>query len=302
MEKLTRDELKEFEGKTIRLITLNGGLLRNRDCAFYAAVNDEEAMAFCETVKEQLPSGDYEFSTVGYEVPDISYFNLLFDDNYPGFELVNYGFFVSADLLYEKRPEVVRKLEKIYEDDGSLYVAISDEGKALANPVGDTHVTISFYTNKEAALEVAEDGIGEHTLERWISYPPVDTTIFTIDGEIVYGWEIVEATNNVWNQYVIEIDKLKTVLKDKDLHILGADDGSGAIMRCQGLPILFTSEDVLKEFAEDNRDIMTHKFFDMSVSNSDGIQIVVDNCPYAFIDAEEGRYVCRSNDLIQLMA
>ena len=80
METITRDELKELEGRTLRIVTMNGGLLRNRDSAFFAALNDEEAQAFCETVRSELPEGEYEFSTVGFEVPDISYFSLLFDN------------------------------------------------------------------------------------------------------------------------------------------------------------------------------------------------------------------------------
>lgn len=302
MERLTKEELRQFEGRTLRVVTMNGGLLRNRDCAFYAATSEEEAMAFCEIVRKQLPEGDYEFSSVGFEVPDISYFSLLFDNNYPGFEIVNYGFFASAELLYERRPEIVSKIQKIYEDNDCLYVALTNEGKALNQPVGKTHVTTSFFTREEDARAVAEAGVGEHTIERWITNPPVDTTVFTIDGEIVYGWEVAEATIKAWEQYLIGTEKLKDVVGENALHILASDDGSGAIMRCQGLPILFTTTDSLKEFAELNRNQMTHEFFDMTVTNADGIRIVVDNSPYTFIDNDEGRYVCHSDDLIQLLA
>ncbi|MBP5595321.1 MAG: hypothetical protein J6Y02_08060 [Pseudobutyrivibrio sp.] len=302
MERLTKEELRQFEGKTLRVVTMNGGLLRNRDCAFYAATNEEEAMAFCEIVKKQLPEGDYEFSSVGFEVPDISYFSLLFDNNYPGFEIVNYGFFVSSELLYERRLEIVSKIQKIYEENDCLYVALTDEGRPLNQPVGNTHVTISFFTREEDARAVAEVGVGEHTIEMWITNPPVDTTVYTIDGEIVYGWEIAEATIKVWEEYLIGTEKLKNLVGENELHILASDDGSGAIMRCQGLPILFTTTDSLKEFAELNRNQMTHEFFDMTVTNADGIRIVVNNSPYAFIDNDEGRYVCHSDDLIQLLA
>ena len=120
--------------------------------------------------------------------------------------------------------------------------------------------------------------------------------------EIVYGWEIAEATIKVWEEYLIGTEKLKNLVGENELHILASDDGSGAIMRCQGLPILFTTTDSLKEFAELNRNQMTHEFFDMTVTNADGIRIVVNNSPYAFIDNDEGRYVCHSDDLIQLLA
>ena len=38
METLTREELRELEGRTLRIVTMNGGLLRNRDSAFFAAL------------------------------------------------------------------------------------------------------------------------------------------------------------------------------------------------------------------------------------------------------------------------
>jgi len=302
MENLTRDELRQFEGKKLKIVTMNGGLLRNRDCAFYAAVNDEEAMAFCETVRKQLPEGNYEFSTVEFEVPDISYFSLLFNNNYPGFEIVNYGFFASSELLYEKRPEIVSKIETIYDDDKCLYVPLDEEGNPIKSDVGPTHVSISFFTNEDEAKAVAKGGVGKHTLERWIVNPPYDTTVFSIDGEVVYGWEVVEGTNNIWKQYVLDAEGLKNVVGDNKLHLIASDDGSGAIMRCQGLPIFFTSQESLKEFADLNKENMTHEFFDMCVENAEGIKVAVDNSPYTFIDSDDGRYVCYSNDLIQLLA
>lgn len=302
METLTREELRELEGRTLRIVTMNGGLLRNRDSAFFAALNDEEAMAFCETVRRELPEGEYEFSTVGFEVPDISYFSLLFDNNYPGFEIVNLGFFASAELLYEKRRDVVAKIQRMYDGSKCLYVALTEEGKALSQPVSNTHVTISFFTKEEEARAIAEAGVGEHTIERWITNPPLDTTVFTIDGEVVYGWEIIEAANNVWKQFLVGTEKLKNLVGGKELHILAADDDSGAIMRCQGLPILFATEKALKEFADLNKAQMTHEFFDMSVANGDGIKMVVDNSQYTFIDNDEGRFVCHSDDLVKLLA
>jgi hypothetical protein len=118
----------------------------------------------------------------------------------------------------------------------------------------------------------------------------------------VYGWEVFEATHNVWSKYVVGEDRLRELLNGNKLRILASDDGSGAIMGCQGFPILFLTDEALRDFAELNQKEMTHEYFNMSVENVDGLKVVVGNSQYAFIDTNESRYVCKCNDLLKIMA
>ncbi len=300
MENMTKEQLHFFNKRTIRLLTVNGGLLRNKDCAFYMALSDEPLLAFGEKIRSSIPEENCEFSTVGFEVPDLSYYSLLFDKNYPGFMIVDHDYFVPAELLYEKREDVIEKVRKVYSDDNLFYVALSEDSKAINEPIGDTHVVISFFTDENKAKEVSEIGAcGEHIIERWILDPPNDTTVFSLDGEIVYGYEIAEGTWNAWLEYVGDMDNLKAILDGRKLHILAADDNSGAIMRCLGMPIFFSNAQALKEFAVVNQDEMTHTFYDMTVEKKEGINIVLDGCEFAFIDDEIGRHVFHRDDLLR---
>ncbi len=299
MENITKEQLQKFNHKTIRLLTVNGCLLRNKDCAFYMALSDEPLLAFSEKIRSAIPEENCEFSTIGFEVPDLSYYSLLFDRNYPGFRIVDHEYFVPAELLYEKREEMIEKVRKVYSNDNLFYVALDAYNKAMNESVGDTHVVISFFTDENKAKEVSEIGAcGEHILERWILDPPNDTTVYSLDGEVIYGYEITEGTWNAWLEYVGDMDSLKAILDGRKLHILAADDNSGAIMRCLGMPIFFSNTQTLKEFAVINQDEMTHTFYDMTVENKEGINIVLDGCEFAFIDDEIGRHVFHRDDLI----
>lgn len=302
MEKLTREDLRELVGSTIKIVTVNGSVIRNSDCAFFAALNDEEAMAFIEDIKKEIPEGDYQFATRDYTITDMSDFNKMFDNNYRGFEIVNSGLYAEASELYEKRQEVISKIINIYSGDGCLFVGLDENGHAIAQPVGDTKITASYFTDINEANGIQKAGVAAHTIERWITNPPADAQIFSIDGQVVYGWEIVEATNKVWNQYIIGADKLKEVVNNTKLHVLVTDNEEKTLLKCQGLPILFLTDASLREFAEESKGKVADKFIDMSVSNSEGAKIVVDDSKYAFIDTDEGRYVCNSDDLVGMLA
>ena len=81
-----------------------------------------------------------------------------------------------------------------------------------------------------------------------------------------------------------------------------ANDDDKELLKCEGLPILFLTDASLREFAEESKGKVADKFIDMSVSNSEGAKIVVDDSKYAFIDTDEGRYVCNSADLVGMLA
>ncbi|PHU41213.1 hypothetical protein CSX00_02550 [Pseudobutyrivibrio ruminis] len=297
MEKLTKEDLSELTGMTFKIVTVNDSVVRNSDCAFFAALNDEEANAFIEDMKKEIPEGDYNFATRPYDVPNLSYINKMFDNNYRGFEIVNSGLYAPAEELYEKRQDVVNKIASIYNDDGCLYVGLNSQGKAIANPVGDIQVTASFFTNVEDANEIQKTGVAAHSIERWIVNPPADATIFSIDGQVVYGWEIVEATNKVWSQYIVGLDKLKEVVGKKTLSVLVTDDEAQSLIKYEGVPIMFLTASSIKDFVEENKGKIAEKFLLMTVSNAEGVKLVTGRSKYAFLDTDEGRYVCAREDL-----
>ncbi|MCR4567594.1 MAG: hypothetical protein K5769_06060 [Pseudobutyrivibrio sp.] len=298
MNKLKKDDLLQFQGKTLRVLTLNGGLLRNKNCAFYASINEEDAASFSEDIKAELPEGDYNFSTVGFEIEDISNFNLLFDNNYPGFQIVSFGY-IDADQLYEQREDVVDKITNIFLDNKGLYLPYDKDDRIMGISVDKTHVTMSMFTDANKAAEVAENGIEERVLEQWINLQVNDTTIFSIDGEVVYGWEFVEGINRAWEQFLLDSDSVKELIEGNTLHVLATKDGSGVVMRYYDMPIFFLSDEALEEFAKANVEQMAQEFFDMEVSGRDGVELIVSNAPYVVIDGAN-RYVCTSEDLLKL--
>ena len=298
MEILTKEEIKQFEGRTLELILKDEQLLRTEDCAFYAALNDEEAAAFCDRHKLEHPDEDGTYTVVDYDMPDIRVLNSLFDKNYKGFELVNMGLFVPAEYLYEKRAEVISRISNIYDSDGGLYVPLDEYGTGMSFPVGEIQVTTSFFTDEEEAKKVAEGGVGMHTIERWISNPPKDMSIYSIDGQLVYGWEIVEATNRSWGNFIVTKDRLSELISGKELMVLAPEDDISEAMRCDGMPIVFLEEKYLQDFADLNSNDMDEEYTKMLIKDSEDAQKVVEDCDYTFLDAEEGRFVCRSEDLI----
>ena len=40
MEKLTKEDLSELTGMTFKIVTVNDSVVRNSDCAFFAALNE----------------------------------------------------------------------------------------------------------------------------------------------------------------------------------------------------------------------------------------------------------------------
>jgi hypothetical protein len=298
MKDLTRNELEQFVGKTLHLITLNGGLLRNRDCAFFAAVDKEAAIEYGENVRRQLPDGDYQFSTVEMHIDDVSNFNQLFNGNYPSFQIVDYGN-VNATEIFQYREEMVVKVEEVYKNGQFLFYPVAEDGRAMGFPQGNTHVVISYFTNPDEAAELSNGVYGERGLEDWMTIPTPDAAIFTIDGEIVYGWEMVEGAHRACKDLMVDAEELKSLLNGQALRILGSDDGSGAIMRCKGLPIFFISKDALVEFAEENRSEMDREYFDMEIAKPEGVKLVLDDYPFAIVDGDR-RYYCASEELLKV--
>jgi hypothetical protein len=299
MEKLTQNDLEQFVGRKMLLITLDGDLLRNQNSAFYMAANVDEANAFCERVRKELPAGEYEFSALEFELNDLTNLNQLFDRNYPGFEIVNYGFFVESKELYKRRPEVVAKVESIYGKDNWLYVPLNEDGSPVSGEIGNTHVSIMFYTNEQDAEAAGSGRVGDHTIERWIIRQPLDTAVYAIDDQVVYGWEISEATHSVWNRYVVSKTRLQEILEGKTLQILAADDGSSAVMRHDNMPIFFITRQAMEDFAEANIDRMSHTYVGMEIAKAEGITLVADDREYSFLDDDDSRYVCRTLDLLE---
>ncbi len=302
MVKLTKEDLSELTGAKFKIVTVNDSIVRNSDCAFFAALNDEEANVFIENIKKEVPEEDYNFETKLYDVPNLSYINKMFDNNYRGFEIVNLGLYAPAEELYEKRQDVVNRIASIYSNDGCLYVGLNSQGKAIANPVGDVQVTVSFFSNLEDANEIQENGLAVHSIERWIVNPPADATIFSIDGQVVYGWEIAEATNKVWSQYIVGIDKLREIVDKKTLSVLVTDDESKSVIQYEEVPIIFLSAKSIKEFVVENKGRIAEKFILMTVSNAEGVKLAAGRSKYLFLDADEGRYVCAREDLESLFA
>lgn len=302
MVKLTKEDLSELTGATFKIVTVNDSVVRNSESAFFAALNDVEANAFIESIKKEVPEGDYNFATRPYDVSNLSHINKMFDNNYHGFEIVNFGLYAPAEELYEKRQDVVNKIASIYSNEGCLYVGLNPQGRAIANPVEDIQVTVSFFTNVEDANEIQENGVAAHSIERWIANPPADATIFSIDGQVVYGWEIVEATNKVWSQYILNMEKLKEIVAKKTLSVLVTDDESKSIIKYEGVPIIFLTESCIKEYVEANKGKIAEKFILMTVSNAEGVKLVAGRSKYVFLDADEGRYVCASEDLESIFA
>lgn len=302
MVKLTKEDLSELTGTTFKIVTVNDSIVRNSDCAFFAALNDDEANAFIENIKKEVPEGDYNFETRPYDVSNLSCINKMFDNNYRGFEIVNFGLYAPAEELYEMRQDVVNKITNIYNNGGCLYVGLNSQGIAIANPVGDVQVTVSFFTNLEDANKIQENGVAAHSLERWIGNPPADATIFSVDGQVVYGWEIAEATNRVWSQFILGIEKLKEVVDKKTLSVLVTDDESRTIIKYEGVPIIFLTESSIKEYVEANKGKIADKFILMTVSNAEGVKLATGRSKYVFLDVDEGRYVCARQDLESIFA
>ncbi len=298
METINRDELETLVGKPMFLIVSKGSLLRDEDNAFYAAVNEEEAAAFCERYAKDKP-GDYDFSIYKYDVPNVAAFNTLYDSNYKGFSIVNMGFYVHTDQLYEKRQDIVSKLINIYKGGNCLHVPLNEENRAIATPVDGVPVTISFFSDKEEANKVADNGCGDHTIERWISNLPLDTILFSVDGELVYGWEISEAVNAVWRDYIVTQDYLKDLVKDNKFHILKNED-TGEVLQCDGIPILFASKAAVEAFIKDRQGIAESDYFDSIVEERDELSSIIGAGQYAFVDTEGGRFVGCVGDLERL--
>ena len=295
METINREELDTLVGKPMFLIVSHGSLLRDEDNAFFAAVNEDEAAAFCERYAKDKPD-DYDFSIYKYDVPNIAAFNTLYDSNYKGFQIVNMGFYVQTDELYEKRQSIVSKLINIYKGGGCLHVPLDEENRAIATPVDGVPVTISFFSDKERANEVAENGCGDHTIERWISNLPLDTILFSVDGELVYGWEVSEAVSAVWNEYIVTPSYLKDLLKDNKFHILKNED-TGEVLQCDGIPILFASKTAVEAFAKDRKGIMESNYTDCIVEEREELSSIIGSGQYAFVDTESGRFVGCVGDL-----
>ncbi|MCR4567364.1 MAG: hypothetical protein K5769_04900 [Pseudobutyrivibrio sp.] len=301
METINREELETFVGKSMFLIIKDDGLLRDSENAFYAAVNEQEAAAFCERYKNEHPEySEDAFSIYKYDVPDVSAFNLLFDGNEEGFQLVNLGFRVNAEELYEKRQNVISKIVSVYKGGSCLFVALNSEMKAISVPVGNTPVVLSFYTNKEDAEAAAENGTGNHTIERWITNLPLDTTIFSVDGEVVYGWEINEAINSVWADYIVTFDYLKKLLEGNKIYIIENSD-TGRVLDCDGIPILFSNEAALDKFKKDREELNSDGYENLTVESWEELELLIGECEYTFVDNEEGRFVSRIEDLKRVM-
>ncbi len=301
MKELTKEELQSFIGKTVYVLNSNRGRIRNREADFFVATSKEALMEFADSIRDSFPGEGFELFAEEIVVDDLSRFNPMFCGDCPFFEIVDMDAKVSMYNLCEKREEAINKIEDFYSENNALFVAIKEDGSPFRIPVGNVQVTVSFFTKEEDAKALEGDFVATHELEYWVAEPPCDATIFSVDGEIIYGGEMAEGAMGAWNQYVIDKDSIPEIIGDKQLHMLAADDGSGAVMRCLRLPIFFISDAALKEFAQNNKSEMTHTFYDMTITRSDGIRIAAHGTRYVFVDDDEKRYVFNIWDLIDYL-
>lgn len=59
----------------------------------------------------------------------------------------------------------------------------------------------------------------------YFTYLWIRTAVLSVDGEVVYGWEMREGSYNAWNEYVHSPEELENVIGDNMLHVLTSQDG-----------------------------------------------------------------------------
>ena len=109
---MTREELEKIveENEYIYILNNDGKLLRAKQCAFFGGLTEESALAYYESVKENL-GGDIEIKTTKLALNDISSLGALYmGENYPNFFIAEYGP-LPTDLLYTIRQESSKKSE-----------------------------------------------------------------------------------------------------------------------------------------------------------------------------------------------
>ncbi|MCR5720588.1 MAG: hypothetical protein K6F84_08480 [Lachnospiraceae bacterium] len=295
---IDRAYLQQFMGQIFYVVCMNNGILRNKQCAFYIALSEKEAGQFFYSIINDLPRGA-EFSTVRYNVSDLSALNALFNDDYPGFMLIGHGF-VRVTELYTARQEATEMVRDLYKS-GSLYSPLNEKGYGMMIPVGNTHVTQSFFTDRSEAEAIPGNcGVVELDIFSLLMRQRLNTVLYSIDGRLVSGWEMYEGVQSAWRHKLLNSQQLKGLIGGKDLHILMSDPETSAVMHYNGLPILFTDSESLDIFRKANRNNMTCEMFDVEIAKpKEGLPIFLGDFEYAVIDTGE-KHFCYSKDLYRI--
>ena len=237
-------DLNQFSGKILYVVTINNGILRHRQCAYYIAESEEKALEFFKSIEKDLPANS-EFGTVKFNIVNPTYFNLLFNNNYPGFEMIGYGF-VESDQLFTKSQANAEMIRDIYKT-GTLYYPLREDGKGIAMDIGDKHAVQSFYTDKDEASKFGK--VKEIKSIDWMADLPFDTTLFAVNDKIISGWEMCEGVISAWHYNLMTSDEIKKFINGNELHVL--KDDSGNILGNHDYIVFFTSAEAVKKFIAD---------------------------------------------------
>ena len=191
MTYLKRNDLTLFIGKTMYVVCVNKSIFRSIECAYWIAESKEDAKYFFDSIADSMPAQSV-FSIAMIDIRDISTFSLLFDQNYPGFHIIGYGF-VCWWMLIERKPQMVLKLCDILMASLKLWYPVDERQKICTEVLGTAHVVQSFYTRKELAEQhgtpIMIDFNTFQTNQQW----PLDVMLLTLDGEPIYGSDFYDA-------------------------------------------------------------------------------------------------------------
>lgn len=289
---MRRDLVEYVENHDVLyVICVNDGILRNDKCAYFGAASEERALEFFNSIKQHL-SEDAKFSTTKLKIDDVMSLSLLYDNNYSNFYIDEIGY-ISTSELYEIRENIINKYRDLVLNMpiSCLYAPIKDN-KFVIKTEGTKHIIQSFYTSIEKAKEVECDDVVSIFILDFLNQRLIsDPLVYTIDDDIVYGYELYEIIINVWADNQLHGEEIKKYIEN-DLYIMM----QGSKIQCKdNLPAFCVDLDFAKSIVPEGFEVVSLK------NNIDRIMSIISNFSSVIIhDGLIDKY-CYVIDLYQVL-
>ena len=244
---MTREELEKIveENEYIYILNNDGKLLRAKQCAFFGGLTEESALAYYESVKENL-GGDIEIKTTKLALNDISCLGALYmGENYPNFFIAEYGP-LPTDLLYTIRQEIIEEIRDLFLSlpSGQLLYPENASQIGITQKIDEKIITQSFYTSEEELKKFEPEE--EYTITP-ISLVCIlaqakgfDPLLFTINDKLISGYEFFEALWAYFKEIQMTGEEIKKLFDSKNFYYWEVESKHIPSYRYD-IPIIFTS-------------------------------------------------------------